>query len=164
MSLFGSSDPIDAQSIPGPSPKERLERLNNLVKLRDAFAYWHFREWGRHDLSSLDMFIEFGNAATIFEDCAGNGVLEIWGRTGDNPSTFATPIPAEAWKEQLIDRSSAFTEIASTEYRSVEPSYQYKRFYDLAVNWKEVEEIFPPKSFGRTRIWMKKTRRALTGS
>lgn len=144
-----------------PGPREKADRLHNLVPMRDALAYWHFREWNRH-FGGIDRLVEYGSAADRFEAYAGNGVLEIWGRAGDNPNTFASPIPADAWKEQLIDRMSAFTEIANTEYRNVEPSYQYRRFYDLAVNWKEVEELFPPKRFRTLRAWKNRLTNALT--
>lgn len=144
-------------------PRERMDRLHNLVKLQEALAYWHFREWNHH-LDGVDRFIHYGSAATNLEALAGNGVLEIWGRSGNDPGIYAKPIPADAWDEQVIDRSSIHTEIPHTVYREVSPGHKYGTFFDLGVNWKEIEELFPPKRFRTIRAWLRRGRAALTAS
>jgi hypothetical protein len=155
-------------AAPSTGPRVMAAPLADLVTLKNGLLYMIFREWDQSTsrMSSLDAFIFMGNAAEELEQVAKVGAITIWGAEDPNYGPVDR-IPADAWGEQLIDRTSlhSFDE-PKTEYLAAKPSYEYPRFYRLCVGKRELEAVFPrPPFWKKAWVWLKNDlKAALTAS
>lgn len=132
--------------------KERASDLRALVSLRGGLSYRAFWDWNVPDVGPMDTLTFLGSAASEFENYARNDAVTIWGSTGPNDKVVSK-IPPDVWSEQLIDRESLIGIYSKTEYKT--HHVRHPLYYRLAVNRKEIEELFPRPRFRRFGRWIK---------